>query len=83
MQVAPFLHCPTQSSISFAHVRPLQPSKHEHVNAPGVFVHDSALMHGPNADDRFDSHSFTSMYIHSKKNQHQFIAVKNIKKKNF
>lgn len=60
MQVAPFLHCPTQSSISFAQVEPLQPSKHVHENAPGVFIHDSALIHGPNVDDGFDSHSFTS-----------------------
>lgn len=64
MHAAPFLHCPTQSSIFFAHVRPDQPSKQVQVNAPGVLVHDSAFMHGPSADDGFDSHSFTSMCVY-------------------
>lgn len=64
MHVAPFSHWPTQSSISFAHVKPLHPSKQVHVNEPGVFVHNSAFMHGPSTDDVFASHSLTSI-IHS------------------
>lgn len=46
--VAPFLHWPTQSSKSLAHVGPPQPSRQTHENEPGLLLHWRALTQGPN-----------------------------------
>ena len=47
MQVAPFLHWPTQSSKSLAHVGPPQPSRQTHENEPGLLLHWRAFTQGP------------------------------------
>lgn len=58
--MAPFLHCPVQSSRSFAQVAPPQPSRHVHWKPPGLLWQASALMQGPKGDAGFESHSSTS-----------------------